>query len=338
MKKNKMMRVASILLVAVLLTTSVISGTFAKYVTSGEASDSARVAKFGVLVSAEGNLFDKTYKKTTDNTPGGSTWDENLTGEPKDLTALSVESTTNVVAPGTKSEGTGLTFGVTGTPEVDVNVKLDFTAVKDVFLAANDALPDMTKAAYTGTFGFTGDEYHPIVFTLAGDYIKALVDKTSTVFNATGVTYNAATKSISGTLAQIKAAFDVINGNGNGIFVDANTDLANVANGGIGEFVLTWEWKFEEYTATEMTSFVEATTGDGDKSTEIAALEAAQAAFKLRDQKDTLLGDIAAGIVIEKTNEDAQGKTQLPQDYTKANNSYSTDVDVALTISVTQVD
>lgn len=334
MKKNKMMRVASILLVAVLLTTSIISGTFAKYVTSGEASDSARVAKFGVTVTATGNLFSENYKRVNDgNTPGTAETNHSLETEGQNGFTMTVESTNgDVVAPGTKSEGTGLTFGVSGTPEVDVNVKLDFTAVKDVFLGKNATLPDMTKAAYTGTFGFTDADYHPIVFTLAGDYIKALVDKTSTVFNATGVTYDATTKSISGTLAQIKAAFDVINNNGKGIYVDANTNLATA----IGSFTLTWEWKFEEYTAAEMTSFAEAASGD-NKDTEKAALEAAQAAFKLRDQKDTLLGDIAAGTVIEYVD-GQQDKTELPQNYTSANNSYSTDVSVALTISVTQVD
>ena len=47
MKKNRMMRLASVLLVCVLLTTSVISGTFAKYVTSVESTDEARVANWG---------------------------------------------------------------------------------------------------------------------------------------------------------------------------------------------------------------------------------------------------------------------------------------------------
>ena len=47
MKKNRMMRLASILLVCVLLTTSVISGTFAKYTTSASSEDSARVANWG---------------------------------------------------------------------------------------------------------------------------------------------------------------------------------------------------------------------------------------------------------------------------------------------------
>ncbi|MDE6767712.1 MAG: hypothetical protein K2J35_05915, partial [Eubacterium sp.] len=61
MKKNKMMRIASALLVLCLLTTCVISGTFAKYVTSNDGSDSARVAKFGVSVTVSGSTFAKEY-------------------------------------------------------------------------------------------------------------------------------------------------------------------------------------------------------------------------------------------------------------------------------------
>ena len=47
MKKNTMMRIASVLMIAVLLTTCVISGTFAKYVTANGSEDQARVAYWG---------------------------------------------------------------------------------------------------------------------------------------------------------------------------------------------------------------------------------------------------------------------------------------------------
>ena len=47
MKKNTFMRVASALLVAVLLTTCAIAGTFAKYTTSVTGTDQARVAYWG---------------------------------------------------------------------------------------------------------------------------------------------------------------------------------------------------------------------------------------------------------------------------------------------------
>ena len=66
MKKNKMMRLASFLLVAVLLSTCAISGTFAKYTSTQTNSDTARVAKWSFKVGDKDiatetfafNLFD----------------------------------------------------------------------------------------------------------------------------------------------------------------------------------------------------------------------------------------------------------------------------------------
>ena len=114
MKKNKSMRAAGGLMIATMLTTSIVSGTYAKYVTSGTAKDTARVAKFGVEVTAEGSLFDKNYLETA-NTPTDAG------------TGISVksENSDNLVAPGTKSDNNGLSFSITGTPEVDVNVKIE---------------------------------------------------------------------------------------------------------------------------------------------------------------------------------------------------------------------
>ena len=69
MKKNKMMRIASVLLVAVLLSTCAIRGTFAKYASEFTADDNVRVAKWIVSANAKDsqtfafNLFD-TIKST----------------------------------------------------------------------------------------------------------------------------------------------------------------------------------------------------------------------------------------------------------------------------------
>lgn len=56
MKKNKMLRLASVLLIVVILTTCVIGGTLAKYTTSDSAADTARVAQWGVTVTATWRL------------------------------------------------------------------------------------------------------------------------------------------------------------------------------------------------------------------------------------------------------------------------------------------
>lgn len=106
MKKNKTMRLASGLLVAVLLTTCAISGTFAKYTTGDDATDSARVAKFGVTVTATSNsAFKEEY------------------AQKDDALKVAVEADTYVLAPGT--EGVFTKVELEGTPEVAVKVTYD---------------------------------------------------------------------------------------------------------------------------------------------------------------------------------------------------------------------
>ncbi len=140
MKKNRMLRLASALLILTLLTTSVIGGTFAKYVSTGSVSDTARVAKWGVEIKTSGTLYSDAYAKkddtagsTTSNLP--TTWKEETTFTSISVAAANDANRDNIVAPGTKSYENGLTFGISGTPEVAVKVKADITA-EDIFLGA----------------------------------------------------------------------------------------------------------------------------------------------------------------------------------------------------------
>lgn len=125
MKKNTMMRAASALLVAVLLTTCAISGTFAKYVTEDGGSDFARVAKWGVVVEAdEFDMFKNEYDTADSVVFAGKTV---VSGKsPKD----------DILAPGTSGS-----FGnvkITGTPEVAVDVAITGTvALTGDWLDAN---------------------------------------------------------------------------------------------------------------------------------------------------------------------------------------------------------
>ena len=156
MKKNNSMRAAGGLMIATMLTTSIVSGTYAKYVTSDSAKDSARVAKFGVTVAASGSLFDTSY--------------ENGDG------TITVVSSTNEkdVAPGTKSDE-ALTFSISGKPEVSVNVAIDVEyeeSTSDVFLKAG-TYPDMTTDDPGDTFTLNAD-YHPIKYTLSKGSDKIL--------------------------------------------------------------------------------------------------------------------------------------------------------------------
>ncbi len=97
--KNWTLRVGVILVALTLITSCFVGGTFAKYVTAGTGTDTARVAKFGVEVTGEGTMFAQSYNDT------GS---------------VTVSSDVKVVAPGTS--GTMVNYAITGTPEVAVNV------------------------------------------------------------------------------------------------------------------------------------------------------------------------------------------------------------------------
>ena len=143
MKKNVMMRVASALLVAVLLSTCAISGTFAKYVTAESGTDQARVAKWGVAVEADSfGMFETDYK--TDAT--GVTF----TG----ASSVSSSNGDKLLAPGTS--GSFANIAITGTPEVAVDVSI----VADV--------------AVFGKWIADGVFYCPVVVTVGGEDISGL--------------------------------------------------------------------------------------------------------------------------------------------------------------------
>jgi uncharacterized lipoprotein YajG len=115
MKKNAMLKIAAILLVAVLLTTCAISATFAKYVTSDKVeTEKATVAKWGVSVTAEvanGDFFKESYAATID-------------GESETV----VSATTDVIAPGTKCDN-ALVLEIKGAPEVAMTIDTSKLAV-----------------------------------------------------------------------------------------------------------------------------------------------------------------------------------------------------------------
>ena len=113
MKKTKLMRAALLLLVLTLITSCFVGGTFAKYTTSEKGSDTARVAKWGVEITANGATFAEAYDADTKKVVDAIT---------NSVIAKSVVSagTDKVVAPGTKGNMVGMT--ITGTPEVAVRV------------------------------------------------------------------------------------------------------------------------------------------------------------------------------------------------------------------------
>lgn len=110
MKQNKIFRLSAILLVLTLLSTCVISGTFAKYTTSDSANDIAKVAKWGVNVEADlADLFETGYDTA------------NLATTDKNTATVLASGSSNILAPGTSDEEVAA-LTITGTPEVAVSV------------------------------------------------------------------------------------------------------------------------------------------------------------------------------------------------------------------------
>jgi len=367
MKKNKMLRLASALLILVMLTTSIVGSTFAKYTTTGSASDTARVAKWGVVINTSGTLYSDAYaaKNVTDsNLP--ATWTD--ASPSKDtITVASATQADNIVAPGTKSYDKGLSFAMSGTPEVAVSLTATIKA-EDIFLKAGtygvlvkasvsdtDSLKKVigeysegvyslkdnayTKVTDTTTYdsnaeyyGLTNKvsftaDYYPVVYTLDGTTKYGSSDP----HTATKAAELLATALNQGT-APTQTGDTVINYSISSKDLPANTDLGGNSGLKFADENLTWEWPFEA-----------ATTGAG--STPSTPSET--------DLKDTLLGDMIAAraaattthkfVSIDNTGT-ATGLTisNSDKDYTVKNESNTVvanlNTQFSIELTVTQID
>lgn len=139
-RNNKLMRASGFLLILTLITSCFVGGTFAKYVSRAEASDSARVAKWGVVIS-NGN------DQGEDGVFSGDAFSTIYQGTVVD--SVKSENGDKVIAPGT--EGAFEMLKITGTPEVAVEID----TVADVKLTG-----DWVDAG--------GNFYCPLVFTING--------------------------------------------------------------------------------------------------------------------------------------------------------------------------
>ncbi len=359
MEKNKSLRTASGLFILVLLTTCVIGATFAKYTTTGSASDTARVAKWGVTITASGSLYSDAYVA---NAEGGNkdlpaTW----TAASPSASTISVAAATrndNIVAPGTKNEGEGLGFGISGTPEVAVNVKTTIAA-EDIFLASGTygVLVPATiddDVSLKKTMAANGNKVYKVD---SGSYTKVASNSTYTaggvyyvltdevtvnsgyfpvIYTLTeGTTANNAHTAvgIADVLAK-KVENSATNKETSNVFkasyessqdFSANTNLGT-AGPMLGGEKLTWKWEIEK--------------GDDDT------------AKKNNNAADTILGDLIAArgvdspgyvvVAVDATSDDAVTKlTYSTDDYTvkKGNDvvaNLRTKFDIKL--EVTQVD
>lgn len=259
MKKNKMMRISAVLLVMVILTMSVVSGTFAKYITQDDASDSARVAKWGVELQVIGNLYGDSYDDLIVLQDDGS-----VAVQAADFATTA----SDIVAPGTKNDE-GFTFSLNGTPEVD-GIVTSTMKIQNIFLKAGEygiMIPVdtgvVTQANYRefndlyvkeGDVFVKSTEWANVTYYTLEDYVNNTADYYPVVYALEG----ASTYSGDNTDDSLKGAADVIatqlgitagaaaadtsiTYTGEGKKFETNTDLATWL---LGEETLTWKWDF----------------------------------------------------------------------------------------------
>ena len=218
MKKANLVKAICLLTCLCLITSCFIGSTLAKYTTSASANDTARVAKFGVDIAATGSLFSTQYVDSTGGNVPGST---NLT--------VTSSTADKLVAPGTQND-TGITFSLTGAPEVSVAVAFSVTVNHDVFLkgtTGNAAYTDLTTAGDPDDFFTVAADYYPVVFTLEN---------------------GAGTQLATGNLTAIKTYLEGLSKT-----VAPNTDLATTSFGANidGTYKLTWAWAFSADAAQD---------------------------------------------------------------------------------------
>lgn len=164
MKKNWTLRAGAMLLALVLMTSCFVGGTFAKYVTKKDGTNStARVAKWGVTITGTGETFANTYASDTAG-----------------YTKNTVVSDVKVVAPGTS--GNLAQFTVAGTPEVagKVSYKVDeltFTGWTD-----KDSAYYCPIVITVGATQYKGSDYTSL--TDFANAVKAAIEALEVTFDA----------------------------------------------------------------------------------------------------------------------------------------------------------
>lgn len=312
MKKMKFVKIACAVLTMCLITTCAIGTTLAKYTTGSSASDTARVAKWGVEVSTSGTMFGKAYGAN-----GAGEFADTIMAETSASVNTAVFGGDKVVAPGTKNE-VGIEVRIKGQPEVAfdlsataqssiteiflgvntygvmvetlVNAATDFIAEGIYYKVGDDYLP-ATLGYYVANTGATyykltdmikvTEKYYPIVWT---GKITATDTNGIGSGEATYTTLAAATEALVGGINAI-ANFEA----------NDNVDLV---------YKLTWAWNIDNG----------AKNGDDDYS----------------NKCDTILGNLQAGVEVVKLS----GQNYIPVE----TSDYNLVITSGFEVRATQID
>ena len=240
MKRNKVFKIASALLLLCVLTTCVIGTTFAKYTSADGGFDNARVAKWGVIVAADGSLFGKNY-------------DDAIVADGD--ANIAVSGAADVVAPGTKNES-GFMIKIEGQPEVDFVLAASTVAAnnKDIVLKKNKyaVMVEVTDvlnhaADITAYYTEAAGKYTPATtYTPGTKYYRALdeVDVTADYYPVVWEVTNTGADTVTISATKITEVANAL--------VTAINGMAKQTNEAVAiNYLLKWKWEFGTDLTTE---------------------------------------------------------------------------------------
>ena len=160
MKKNKTMRIASLLLVLALLTTCFVGTTFAKYTSSAEGTDVAQVAKWDISVNdtqitvPNPNVSFNLFSTIVDTVDGQT----------------DADVTAGKIAPGTKG---AFSLKVTNDSEVSATYTISLAVAQPagytipIKFYSDEAMQTEIQPGNDGKYVFTGEKLDPVGGTTA---------------------------------------------------------------------------------------------------------------------------------------------------------------------------
>lgn len=303
MKKNKMIRAASGVMILTMLSTCATANAYAKYTTADNGEDSARVAKWGVKALVSGDLFGAHYLNGELDNKIAAEYTGSVDSSKK------AENATNIVAPGTSSDK-GIAIMVSGTPEVANKVifESDLTQNKDICLKAGK-YGTLVKAEKITQENFSTGEYYLYdesnsMYVLQNDFVKGDANRYYEIHDDVEVNedYYPIKWTVSGAANN---EYDTVNAMATALQNEYNKTNQSLVT--LDKFsYINWSWDFD----------------DSGKGT--------------NDGVDTILGNIIAAnseAIPVKTTDEGEHYVTLTED-----TDYCTDVAFNYSIAITQVD
>lgn len=302
-EKSKNGKRIALILLALLLIAAIAFGayTYSKYISSANGTGSASVAKWGFTITAS-NVND-----TDDTNVFGQYYGTSGTEQDGKDNAVIAGASSEVVAPGAKGS---FRFSVTGDAEVQATLETALTLTDDIFITLQDA--DQTA---------TEIEYHPVLFTLKG----GASFENMAVIETTG---NVELENV--PLAVIAKAIEADTTNLNQASIAPNNSPALSLY-----YELSWAWAFE---------ITDAATLYTNNAGVLSAYNGAKFEKDAINALDTVLGQLSNETSLSNVTVSDNTVTTpnvwnvlTTNGTAEESKNYSTDMDFALNISITQI-